>query len=289
MSYSNFISECRALRVPEKLAFIRIERRGDVGKAFVSGIHSVVFVFRGSVRMNINGIQSTFMAGDVVNIVPPCSFCFLEISEGAKACQILVTDDFMRDIFKSGPPYPMAYLSKLIIEPQTPFKLADTNRFSRLLDQVENIITRHDHHFYEDLVMCGLRMLLIELGNEVFNSPFGTENGKNSDIKKELTSRFMELLDKDVSQHHTVNYYASKLCVSPQYLERVVKSLTHNGVKHWIQRTLISKVNKQLNGTRLSIQQISETFGFTDQQTFSKYYKRVMGMTPTEYRRNAKI
>lgn len=289
MSYSNFISECRALRVPGKMVYIRIERRGDVGRASVSGLHSVVFVFRGSVRMNINGLQSTFVAGDVVNIVPSCSFCFLEISEGAKACQILMTDDFMRDIFKSGPPYPIAYLSKLIIEPQTPFKLADTNRFSRLLDLVENNIARHDHHFYEDLVMCGLRMLLIELGNEVFNSHFGTGNGKDSDIKNEMVSRFMELLDKEVSQHHTVNYFASKLCVSPQYLERVVKSLTHNGVKQWIQRTLISKVNMQLNETRLSVQQISKNFGFTDQQTFSKYYKRVMGMTPTEYRCNAKI
>jgi AraC family transcriptional activator of pobA len=289
MSYYKFISECRALRIPEKLAFIRIERRGDVGKAIASGLHSVVFVFGGTVRMIINGLQCSFVAGDVVNIMPTYSFCFLDISEGTNACQLLMTDDFMRDIFKSGPPYPMAYLSKLIIEPQTPFKLSDTERFSGLLDQLENIIVRRDHHFYEDLVMCGLRMLLIELGNEVFNSPFGTENGKDSDIKKELLSRFMELLDKNVSQHHTVNYFASELCVSPQYLERVVKSLTHNGVKHWIQRTLISKVNKQLNGTRKSVQQISEAFGFSDQQTFSKYYKRVMGMTPTEYRRSAKI
>jgi AraC-like DNA-binding protein len=96
--------------------------------------------------------------------------------------------------------------------------------------------------------------------------------------------QFMALLSQHAKDEHSVGFYASALCVTPQYLARIVKQLSGHTVLQWIQKTLLGEVNKLLQNTKLSIQQISDDFGFPDQATFSKFYKRGMGMPPTEYR-----
>jgi AraC-like DNA-binding protein len=52
----------------------------------------------------------------------------------------------------------------------------------------------------------------------------------------------------------------------------------------WISRVLIGEVNHQLKETEKSMQQIADEFGFPDQASFTKYYKRNLKMTPSEYR-----
>jgi AraC-like DNA-binding protein len=43
-----------------------------------------------------------------------------------------------------------------------------------------------------------------------------------------------------------------------------------------------------LQGTRLTIQQISQHLGFTSQAQFSRFFSREMGVSPQEYRVNGK-
>jgi AraC-like DNA-binding protein len=112
---------------------------------------------------------------------------------------------------------------------------------------------------------------------------------ENSDTKKILLMRFMGKLETSINKNRSVGYYASELCVSSQYLERVVKALSKHSAKEWIQQVMISQVNKKLLETNYPIQQLANEFGFIDQQTFTKYYRRIMKVTPTEYRKKAMI
>ena len=46
----------------------------------------------------------------------------------------------------------------------------------------------------------------------------------------------------------------------------------------------MGNICKQLKENNHNLQQIANEFGFADQATFTKYFKRNMGCTPKEYR-----
>ncbi|MFK1903840.1 helix-turn-helix domain-containing protein [Bacteroides fragilis] len=48
------------------------------------------------------------------------------------------------------------------------------------------------------------------------------------------------------------------------------------------------KLKKMLSCSKNDIQKITDALGFTDQASFSKFFKRFAGVSPTEYRNNIK-
>ncbi len=81
--------------------------------------------------------------------------------------------------------------------------------------------------------------------------------------KDVLFKQFMKLLSCHIGEERTVNYYASKLCITPQYLNRVVKSISGRTVYEWISTLLLGEITQQLETADNSIQQIADRLNLT--------------------------
>ena len=55
-------------------------------------------------------------------------------------------------------------------------------------------------------------------------------------------------------------------------------------LKQYILRAKIEQANFLLTDTNKSISEISRELGFSDNHNFSRTYKRLTGLTPSEYR-----
>ncbi|MGN0230219.1 MAG: helix-turn-helix domain-containing protein [Muribaculaceae bacterium] len=96
----------------------------------------------------------------------------------------------------------------------------------------------------------------------------------------------MKLLMSHIQEQHNVGWYASELCVTPQYLNRVVKSTSQKTAYEHICTMLIGAIREQLENTDDSVSKIADDFHFVDLSTMTKFFKRKMGKTPTEYRKS---
>lgn len=94
-----------------------------------------------------------------------------------------------------------------------------------------------------------------------------------------------ETVQVNIREQHSVAWYASQLCVTPQYLNRAVKSTSQKTVSDHICTTLIGTIAEELENTENPISQIALDFHFPDLATLTKFFKRQTGMTPTEYRK----
>nr|MCR5712008.1 helix-turn-helix domain-containing protein [Prevotella sp.] len=66
----------------------------------------------------------------------------------------------------------------------------------------------------------------------------------------------------------------------------VIKEETGISALKWITDYVIIQAKMLLDSHQhLTIQQISHRLGFTEQSSFSRYFKANTGMTPSEYRR----
>lgn len=99
-----------------------------------------------------------------------------------------------------------------------------------------------------------------------------------------LFQQFIDLVNKDQSKAHTVEAYASKLCISPKYLSVICKKNSGKTANEWIREHMLEEIRYYLKQTDLAIKQISDQLGFANPSFFGKYVKEHFGMTPMQLR-----
>ena len=104
--------------------------------------------------------------------------------------------------------------------------------------------------------------------------------------KKELFRKFIKsVMDSHVLSREVL-YYANELGVSSGYLYEVCNEVSSHSAKEIIDSAVAAKLKYELLYTTKSIQELADEFNFPSQSYFSRYYKRLTGVTPTEFRKN---
>lgn len=92
----------------------------------------------------------------------------------------------------------------------------------------------------------------------------------------------------EVKEHHRkeckIQFYADRLNISLGHLFSVIKRVSGKSPGEWIDDYVTEEARALLKGTNLTIQQISQQLGFPSQSFFGKFFKRVTGLSPKEYR-----
>jgi AraC-like DNA-binding protein len=84
----------------------------------------------------------------------------------------------------------------------------------------------------------------------------------------------------------TVQFFANQLNVSPNYLSRLLKTLTGQSTQQIIHDKLMEKAKEKLSTTQLSISEIAYELGFEHPQSFTKLFKSKTNISPQAFRAN---
>lgn len=103
-----------------------------------------------------------------------------------------------------------------------------------------------------------------------------------------ITERFYELVKQSYKTERSVAFYADQLCITPKYLSQSVREATGKPALELIDDFVIAESKALLRSTDMTVDQISEAMGFHNQSLFGKYFKRVTGVSPREYRNACK-
>ncbi len=100
----------------------------------------------------------------------------------------------------------------------------------------------------------------------------------------ELYAEFVALVKKSPSTKADIAHYADALNVSSRYLGQVCRQVAGQSPKSIVDSYLVEEVKSHLTATRDTVQQTALAFGFANQAHLSKFFKKLTGLTPTEYR-----
>ena len=104
--------------------------------------------------------------------------------------------------------------------------------------------------------------------------------------KKEYFYSFVRELFNHHRQSREVFFYANTLNISSNYLNEICQSICEHSAKEVIDYYLSSQLKFELNNTNKSIQELTEEYNFPNQSYFCRYYKRMIGETPSDTRKN---
>lgn len=101
---------------------------------------------------------------------------------------------------------------------------------------------------------------------------------------RKLFNGFCKLLSENCRKYHEVKFYADKLCITPYYLSRITHRNFSVSPKELIDRQIVMEVKSLLTTTELSIKEIADLYNFESSSYLGRYFRRHIGMTPSEYR-----
>ena len=99
-----------------------------------------------------------------------------------------------------------------------------------------------------------------------------------------IFDRFLQLVTQHCSEHHQIGYYAERMCLTERYLSTVIRKTSGTTAKDWIDRALITHIKIELRHTDKPVAQIADEMHFANPSFFSKYFRRLTGMPPCEYK-----
>ena len=132
------------------------------------------------------------------------------------------------------------------------------------------------------LALCGA--MKMKLSSEEHLDDDAALLGKEKQTSKVHFQHFLDLLHSNDVKRHTVEAYASELCISPKYLTAVCKKNSGKTANEWITEQVLEDIRYYLRQTDLSIKQICDKLAFPNPSFFGKYVKDHFGMTPLELR-----
>lgn len=83
---------------------------------------------------------------------------------------------------------------------------------------------------------------------------------------------------------HSLSFFAQRLNLTPNYLSCRVKEYSGRTATEWIEESVILEAKTMLKHTNLTIQEIAYKLNFPTQTFFGKYFKRITGISPKQYR-----
>lgn len=258
----------------------------------------------GSFRLpcRIDGIIIGICTAGKCNIVSNLHEFTLEagnmfISSPKNVLQINPDRDFRADVLAIAP----EFLRQIHINTQLmmPLMLSAGNRhyfpltennqtaLHHLIYQIEREIQVATETHFTTEIICGLISATIYKIGDILtrhSTPQSAPetNGKN---RAEIYfQQFVQLLGQYYKSERSVGFYARRMCITPKYLTTLIKRVSNRSVSEWIDDYVIMEAKTLLKYSSMSVQEVAYQLNFPNQSFFGSYFKRLTGMSPSQYK-----
>ncbi len=163
--------------------------------------------------------------------------------------------------------------------------LSDDER-TKFLDCLEKISEEVKHpvdNHSSALISVNIQVLL-EYLHRFYDRQFITRHKVNSDIVVQFENCLKEFFNADCQVFPNVAYFADKANLSTGYFSDLIKKETGSSPKDLITLHIISVAKQRLIATADDISVIAYSLGFDYPAHFTRMFKRITGVTPTQFR-----
>jgi len=240
----------------------------------------IVWIERGSGTLWVNGHES-ILSDHCIYLLFPGQLCLLASEDWTEGYIISFPPDFLSYADGQG------NFSWLLDNYGDTMTFPTVPREPHVLDEMEQLVVKMRKGFERRLLRGpDITRRLLELFLLYFSSHFKPEQQDfASRSEKRLARTFLTMIQSRFKTMKMVGEYASELCVTPNYLNQIVKKSTGFPARHHIQQCIVNHAKNQATYSDLSMKEIACALGFDDFAHFSKYFKNISGVSFSNYRK----
>jgi len=124
--------------------------------------------------------------------------------------------------------------------------------------------------------------LLVQVArlSNVLESPRMAHNSR----KAQQIEKFRALVDEHFRQRRSMAYYASEMGLTAGHLTRLCREVLNVSSQDVVNARILHEAQRELVYSGDGIKQVANLVGFVDEAYFTRFFRKHMGLTPSEFR-----
>ena len=171
------------------------------------------------------------------------------------------------------------FLSSIMHEAEKTFEIPKNDPLLKKLKKKENAAIGG-----EQLIKLYLEELLILLMRGIVEKKQGSVFPSKESMESHLVTDIKNYIDEKTTEVFRIGELCKRIGYGKSYLSRVFHEQTGQTLAMYAMRAKIKKAKQLIREGNLNFTQISDLLAFDNPQYFSRVFKRIVGMTPTEFK-----
>ena len=143
----------------------------------------------------------------------------------------------------------------------------------------EQLIRLYLEHFLIHLIRRYSNPIVVRKRLPKIEPPKATKSKSDT----EIFNRVADYLESNLSSHVTIEQICRDNLIGRSQLQKIFKEHCNLGIIEYFSLLKINAAKEMIRTNRMNFTQISEHLGYTSIHYFSRQFKKVTGMTPSEY------
>jgi len=232
----------------------------------------VLFITNGHIKQYLENKEYNVEKGNVIFIKQGTITATIELSDNAEGFFLAYENNIV-----SEQELPKHKTSIFFMPPFLNLDSLTYETIKKLLTIMEQELWLNELNLNE-IIITMLHLILVKILSTDTNS-----HHKSATRPMELSLQFRDILFKYHRDEKRVTFYADKLSVTENYLNKCVKNITQKSPKQWINEMDINYSKALLQSSR-DIAEIAYQLNFHTASHFTQLFKKITGITPKEYR-----
>ncbi len=263
-----------------KIILLKASGSEEFPKDFQKKYHTHIFCQRGSTRFIFNKRTFDCKQGEFIFWLADNAISELNFSKNFKATILFVDKQLLSDNYPNLNTATDAILHHRV----NPILHPDKINKERILKNFQSLYSKSleaNNRFYNEILKLQMQLFILEMW-DIFMDQLERRNRTLQ--SGTLYERFVHLLELHCMKNREVQFYSDQLHITAKYLNQICKANTGITASQWIQRYAKDRIVLLLENKKLNISEISDEMGFSSHSFFTRYVKKVLGVSPSEYR-----
>ena len=263
----------------QRMEDIYSEREGQVDKPHRHDYYTVLLVKKATGLHIIDFNEYPFASNQVFFVAPGQIHQVIEKKKSI-GYVILFSQGFLEE--SNIPCYFIDDLNLFNDHGHSPPLLVNNDEYTRLAGFCEEMLKIQNADLkYKELAFSSYIKLFLIHGNNVCT--LKSNDPQKQEAVNSILKNFKTLINEKFMEWHQTGDYASELSVTPDYLNRVVKSLTGKTAKEFIQARIVIEAKRLIAFSDLTGKEIGYHLGFSEPANFSAFFKKETGFPPSKF------
>ncbi len=252
-------------------------------KPFRSAYLALFVVESGEMKMRLNLRDFTFEKSSMVFISPTMIGELKSISPDCQLTGLSFTPEFMMN---SGLTFTSNELLDLFTgnyQPSLTLNPEEEKSVGKLLSFMKNKLGQPVYEHDAPVIQYAFLTLMFE-GASIHKKGNLLQTKVKISSGEDTTLRFLKLVGTHFKQERSVQFYANAMYVSTRHLSHVIKEVTGKTAGELIDEAVIIEAKALLSNVSYNISQVADLLNFSNPAFFSKFFKKRVGLIPSEYR-----
>lgn len=243
--------------------------------------YDLTFIIKGNENLSINQKELQVRSGDIICSIPGEIWNWPK-KTSLEGYVLLFEAEFLLSFFNDKQFLNnFKYLQR---DRLSPLLRIDEKLFNKNLEYLKDIqkeiqlgIASNEH------ILRALVYLILSVSAQGANVNKNI-NGVNDQVANRHIQAFVKLVDEHYLNSHNVQFYADKLFITTNYLNKITKEFIGSTAKVYILMKVIQEAKNLLRYSSFSVAQICIELNFKEPSYFVRLFRKYVGITPRQFR-----